>query len=112
MRIAFTAKGTSWDSPIDPRFGRTEYLVMFDEEKNELSNFDNRAIANEQHGAGPYTAQKLFELNPDILITGNTPGGNALTVLTKANIKIYTGAGEMTVKDAYNSYKNEILAKI
>ena len=27
MKIAFTTKGTQWDSKIDPRFGRTDYLL-------------------------------------------------------------------------------------
>ena len=109
MKIAFTAKGKDWDSPMDPRFGRTEYFLFFDEEKNELTAYDNRDVENEAHGAGPKTAQKLFEYTPNILITGNGPGGNAGTVLSKAGIKIYIGAGELTVKEAYDSYKNNQL---
>ncbi|HGY54567.1 MAG TPA: dinitrogenase iron-molybdenum cofactor biosynthesis protein [Caldithrix abyssi] len=106
MKIAFTTKGTTWDAATDPRFGRTEYILVYDTETNELMSYDNRAIANEAHGAGPQTAQKLFEMNPDILITGNGPGGNAAAVLEKSGLKIYIGAGEMTVKDAYEAYKN------
>ena len=30
MKIAFTAVGKDWDAIIDPRFGRTEYIVVFD----------------------------------------------------------------------------------
>lgn len=67
---------------------------------------DNTATAEVSHGAGPQTAQKSFELNPDILITGNGPGGNAARVLQNSNIKIYIGAGNMTVKEAYDAYKN------
>lgn len=109
MKIAFTTKGTNWDSMMDPRFGRTEYLLVFDEEKNELIHFDNRTIENEAHGAGPKTAQKLFELQADVLITGNGPGGNAASVLEKAGVKIYIGAGELTVKEALEAYKNSDL---
>ena len=112
MKIVLTAKGTNWESQIDPRFGRAEYLLIFDEESNELSHFDNGAIANEQHGAGPYTAQKVLEQNPDVLITGNTPGNNALQVLKKAKLDIYIGAGDMKAKDAYNEFKNNKLEKI
>jgi len=106
MKIAFTTKGTSWDSAMDPRFGRTEHFLIYDEEKDELTHFDNRDSANDAHGAGPKTAQKLFGLHPEILITGNGPGGNAAAVLEKSGIKILVGAGEMTVKEAYNAYKN------
>ena len=106
MKIAFTTKGTNWDAVMDPRFGRTEYILVYDTETNELMSYDNRAIADEAHGAGPQTAQKLFEMNPDVLITGNGPGGNAAAVLAKSGLKIYIGAGDMTVKEAYEAYKS------
>ena len=106
MKIAFTTKGTAWDSQMDPRFGRTEYFLIYDEEKDELTHYDNRDSANDAHGAGPKTAQKLFEFNPGILITGNGPGGNAAAVLEKTGIKILIGAGDMTAREAYNAYKN------
>ena len=35
MKIAFTSKGTKWDSKMDPRFGRTEFILIYDEEKIE-----------------------------------------------------------------------------
>lgn len=111
MKIVFTSKGTTWDSPIDPRFGRTEYFLIFDEGNNKLSHFDNRSIVNDAHGAGPKTAQKLFELGAEVLITGNGPGGNAATVLEKSGTKIYIGAGEMTVKEAYAAYKENSLVE-
>jgi len=109
MKIAFTTKGTTWDSAMDPRFGRTEYFLIYDEEKDELTHFDNRDSANDAHGAGPKTAQKLFEFKPDVLITGNGPGGNAGTVLEKAVIKIFVGAGEMAVKESFGAYKENKL---
>ncbi|MCK5171355.1 MAG: NifB/NifX family molybdenum-iron cluster-binding protein, partial [Bacteroidales bacterium] len=105
--IAFTTKGTDWDSKMDPRFGRTEHFLVFDEITKEFSSFDNRAIADVAHGAGPKTAQKLFEMHPDVLITGNGPGGNAAAALQQADLKIFTGAGQMTVKEAYEAYKNK-----
>lgn len=109
MKIAFTTKGNSWDSMMDPRFGRTEFLLVYDEQKEELTEFDNRSIENEAHGAGPRTAQKLFELGAEVLITGNGPGNNAAIVLGNAGIRIYTGAGELTVKEAFDAYKNKEL---
>jgi len=104
MKIALTAKGTEWDSMMDPRFGRTEFILLYDDEKKELSHSDNRAIENMAHGAGPQTAQKLFELDPDVLITGNGPGGNAAAVLKNSRVKIFVGAGDMTVQEAFDAY--------
>ncbi|NOQ24183.1 MAG: dinitrogenase iron-molybdenum cofactor biosynthesis protein [Bacteroidales bacterium] len=109
MKIAFTTKGIEWNSDMDPRFGRTEYILVYDDEKEEFTSFDNRDIENEAHGAGPKTSQQLFEMSPQVLITGNGPGGNAATVLEKAGIKIFIGAGQMTVNEAYQAYKNNNL---
>lgn len=111
MRIAFTSTGPSWDSDIDARFGRTAFLLVYDEEKDEFEHEDNRDIEQTAHGAGPKTAQKLFDLYADVLITGNGPGGNAGQVLDKAGIKIFVGAGGMSVKEAYKAFKeNELKA--
>jgi len=109
MKIAFTAKGTDWKAEIDPRFGRTDYIVMYDDASKELSSVDNRAVEDVAHGAGPQTAQKLFDLGPDVLITGNGPGGNAATVLQKTKLKIFVGAGDMSVQAAYDAYKKGTL---
>ena len=111
MKLAFTTKGTSWDSMMDPRFGRTEYFLIYDQEKDELNSFDNKSIEHQAHGAGPKTAQKLFEFGVNVLITGNGPGGNAESILKSMNLKIYTGAGEMTVKEAYEAYKANKLSE-
>lgn len=109
MKIAFTTKGENWNSQIDPRFGRTEFILIYDDQTKELLSVDNREIQNEAHGAGPKTSQKIFNLAPDVLITGNGPGGNAATVLEKANIKIFIGAGDMTVKEAFDAYNENNL---
>ncbi len=105
MKIAFTTMGRYWDSVMDSRFGRTEIIIIYDEEKNEFEHYDNKNIRNETHGIGSMTAQKLVELNPDVLITGNDPGGNAASVINSADIKVFIGAGDMTVKEAYKKYK-------
>lgn len=105
MKVVLTAKGENWSDQIDPRFGRTDYLFMYDEEKDEIQIVNNLDIQNAAHGAGPQTARKLFDLEPDVLITGNGPGGNAAAVLQKTEMKIFTGAQDMTVKEAYDAWK-------
>ena len=47
MKLAFTAKGKTWDSLVDPRFGRTEYFLFYDEENDELTPYDNSEIGKE-----------------------------------------------------------------
>jgi len=111
MRIAFTTKGTEWESQMDPRFGRAEYFLVYDEEKDELTSVNNKDVENEAHGAGPKAAQKLAEQSIKVLVTGNGPGGNAATVLQKIGLDCYIKAGEMTVREAYEAYKNGNLQK-
>ena len=111
MRIAFTAMGIYWDSIMDSRFGRAELIIIYDEEKNVFEHYDNKHIKNEIRGAGSKTAQKLIELNPDVLLTGNDPGGNAVSIINHADIKVFIGAGDMTVKEAYEKYIHGDLLK-
>ena len=104
MRILFTAEGKEWSSPVDPRLGRAEFLVIFDEERGELSALSNEEARSVQH-AGPYTAQKILELAPDTIITGHGPGGRACDLLEQSGITIYIGAGGMSLKEAYEAFK-------
>ena len=110
MRIAFTTKGDQWDSRMDHRFGRAAYLLVYDEESGSMDVYDNRSNAGE-HGVGPGTARVLFDMKAEVLITGNGPGGNAAAVLERAGIRIFTGAGNMRVKEAYENYKTNQLIK-
>ena len=109
MNIVFTSLGPDMDSKMDPRFGRSEFLLIYNSEDKSHVSFDNRAIAAEAHGAGPKTAQKIFDFGTNVLITGNGPGGNALSVLEKAGVEIYVGAGDMTVSEALEAYSNKQL---
>lgn len=112
MKFAFTTRGTTWEAMMDPRFGRAAYLLVYDDVTDKLSPFDNRPVAAEAHGAGPRTAQKLYDIKPDILITGNGPGGNAAIILAKLGLPVYVGAGEMSVKEAFKAYKKGILKQM
>ncbi|MDY0102403.1 MAG: NifB/NifX family molybdenum-iron cluster-binding protein [Lentimicrobium sp.] len=112
MKIAFTAAGTTWDSMIDPRFGRTEYILLLDEDTKELSVTDNSSVKNEAHGAGTATSQRIYELKPDVLITGNGPGETAAKALAHLKMKIFAGAQDMTLKQAYEHYKSGELREL
>lgn len=112
MKIVFTAKGTGWDAPMDPRFGRTEYLVSYDDQTDLLEPHSNQEARNQAHGAGPHAARKLAELGGSVLITGNGPGGNAARVLEAAAVEVYLGAGSLTVREAYQAYREGRLERI
>ena len=111
MKIVFTTEGTEWESKMDPRFGRAKYFMVFDEETKELIPLDNGDVEGEAHGAGPKAARKMAEAKVEVLITGNSPGGIASKVLEKLGTVSYIGAGDMTMKEAYEAYKNGGLDK-
>lgn len=106
MKILFTSKGESWDSDMDPRLGRAVYLFCYDEKTDQIDVLDNSDIKNESHGAGPKTVQKIFDMKPDIIITGNGPGDKAADLLMRTDIKVFTGAWDMKLEDAYKAFKN------
>ncbi len=112
MKIAFTSTGTTWDSMIDPRFGRTENILVYNEESQEMTVMTNGEVKDEAHGAGTATAEKLYILKPDVLITGNGPGETAAKALKNINMKIYVDAHDMTVSQAYSNYKSGKLKEL
>ena len=112
MKIVFTSQGNNWESKIDSRFGRTDFIVLFDDETKDFQAIDNTAINNEAHGAGTATAQKVYELKPDVIITGNGPGENAANALKHSNVKIFVNAHDMTLIQAYNQYLEGKLSEL
>lgn len=112
MKIAFTSTGTTWDSIIDSRFGRTDYIVMYDEESQELSAIDNSTAKDVAHGAGTATAQKIYDLKPDVLITGNGPGETASSALKHYKMRLFVDAHDMTLSQAYQKYKLNKLKQV
>jgi len=109
VKIVFTAKGENWDSPMDPRFGRSDMFLVYNEEDDKLETIKNNETEAMEHGAGLQTSKKVLDLNPDIIITGNGAGQKALEILKHSNVKMYTGAGDMSVKEAYEAFKNDKL---
>ncbi|MBG0782823.1 MAG: dinitrogenase iron-molybdenum cofactor biosynthesis protein [Bacteroidales bacterium] len=112
MRIAFTSVGTNWDAQIDPRFGRTAFLVLFNEETAQLEAVDNSGVQADAHGAGTAMAQRIYELHPDVLITGNGPGDTASKALKNLHMRIYVEAHNMSLKEAYEKYKKQELTAL
>ncbi len=105
MKIAFTTKGENWDSQMDSRFGRAEMFLIYDEATETLEKLVNDEAEAMEHGVGPQTTKKMLEAGAEVIITGNGAGQKALEVLKSFDLKMYVGAGEMSVKDAYDAYK-------
>lgn len=104
MKILFTSTGKGWSSRIDPRFGRAEFLLLYNTNDNTLTVIDNTSVTNKAHGAGSATARKVYDLAPDVIITGNGPGDNAAVILKHLNVKIFVNAHNYSIKEALKMF--------
>ena len=102
MKVLITATAPELSANVDERFGRAAYFIIASTDKDGFESIENES-ANAPSGAGIAAAQKVIEINPDIVITGNC-GPKAEQLLTAANIKIQTGV-KGTVENAIKSAK-------
>lgn len=109
MKIVFTTKGNKWDSQIDPRFGRSEMFLVYNDETDTLEEILNNETESMEHGAGLQTSKKVIGLDADVIITGNGAGEKALEILKSVGAKMYVGAGDMSVKEAHEAFKSNKL---
>jgi len=105
MKVLITATAPVLSAKVDERFGRAAYFIVAYTDKDGFEAIENENV-NAATGAGIAAAQKVAELNPDIVLTGNC-GPKAEQILTAAKIKIRTGISG-TVEDAIKSAKEKL----
>lgn len=91
MKIAVSSSGKDLTSQVDPRFGRTAFFVIVDDESMDCQAVENRQHLYLPQGAGIQAAQTVAAQKVDTVITGNC-GPKAFRVLQAAGIQIVTGA--------------------
>ncbi len=109
MIIAFTTSGDTIDSPLDSRFGRAPKFIILDTADDHIRVIDNTQNLNAVQGAGLQSAQNVINAGATIVITGHT-GPKAFNLLTSMNVDVYC-SDSLTVKDAYNAFKNGTLKR-
>ncbi len=107
MKIAVSAKGTSVDSGVDPRFGRTVGFILFDTETGSSTYLDNSAHRDLSQSTGIQTARMIVEAGTEVLISGQI-GPKASKVLSRTGIKSYV-CSSGTVKEAIQALENNEL---
>ena len=103
MKIAVTSLGESPESPIDQRFGRARFFVLYDLESETWSVHDNKQNLKAAQGAGIQAAQHVADLEAEAVITGHC-GPKAFVTLSAAGIAVYEEASG-SVQDAINAYR-------
>lgn len=103
MKILFTSKGDSWESELDPKFGRAAGYLVYDNEKNKLEYISNDQNKNLDHGAGIQAGQQAAKAGAEVVITGHV-GPKAKSTLEAAGIQIFTVKEDATIKEAYDQF--------
>ena len=111
MKIAVSATTDSPQSPVDPRFGRAKWFMLFESEGATWKTVDNVQNLNASQGAGIQAAANVVNAGAEVLISGHC-GPKAFTVLTKAGVAVYRISGEYTVTTAMEAYRKGVLQKL
>ncbi|MFX1513896.1 MAG: NifB/NifX family molybdenum-iron cluster-binding protein [Promethearchaeota archaeon] len=107
MKVLVTSSSQSLNGPIDPRFGRCPFFLVF-----ELPSHTPHVIPNQSekvmHRIGITVAQKICLQGIKTVITGNI-GPNAFQVLSSAGIQVFT-TSPTSVKKALEKFeRNELI---
>ncbi len=103
MKIAVTSMGETLESPVDPRFGRGRYLLVYDTEKEDYEVIDNQANVQAAQGAGVQAAQAVASAGAEVLLTGHC-GPRAFSVLQSSGVQVVNGATG-TVKESIERFR-------
>ena len=108
MKIVITSLGETIDSPVDQRFGRARYFVLYDTESGDWSAHDNKQNLQAAQGSGIQAGQIVIDLGADAVVTGHC-GPKAFATLAAGDVDVYNGA-KGTVKEAVAALeKGELL---
>lgn len=109
MKVVVTSLGETVESPVDQRFGRARYFILYDMETKEWSSHDNKQNLEAAQGAGVQAGQKVIELGAEAVITGHC-GPKAFATLKAGNVDAYEGAAG-NVSEAIDAFREGKLKK-
>jgi predicted Fe-Mo cluster-binding NifX family protein len=89
MKIAVSASSRGMDGDVDPRFGRSPYILIIDTETMAFEALEN-PYGEASSGAGIQVAQFVALKGARAVLTGSC-GPNATQTLTASGIGIITG---------------------
>ena len=104
MKICIPATGPGLDSMIDPRFGRSQFLLFADSKTGKIiESIPNNSLMA-MRGAGIAVSQLAVDRGAKVVIAGDI-GPNAFGVLNMAKVKIYSGIFGLTIKQVIEKFQ-------
>lgn len=105
MKLMITAQGPSLESPVDRRFGRCAWLILFDTETSKWEAFQNPGVS-QSGGAGVAAAQFVVDKGAEVVLSGDF-GPNASRAFQAANIGMQRFTDSTTtVQEAVEQFKH------
>ncbi len=109
VKIAISSNGEKVESPVVQNFGRAPYFALLDE-SGEFNVYANPGL-DAMGGAGVKAAQSVVNAGAKTVITGKV-GPRAEDVLKEAEIQVFVCEDSISVKDAFEFYKNGKLQRL
>lgn len=104
MILIISSQNADINSPVDPRFGRSQFFIKVDTDTNQWEAVANSGV-NQRGGAGVAAAQIAVNYKAEAVISGDF-GPNASSVLKAAGIPMMTFTQDtLTVQDAIDHFK-------
>jgi predicted Fe-Mo cluster-binding NifX family protein len=103
MIAVVTGTGERPSDRADDRFGRAPWLVVYDTQRVSFAAYDNTAQVEARQGAGVLTAQRVAELQADVVLTGHC-GPKAFAVLKEAGVRVLRHHGG-TILEAIHDWQ-------
>jgi predicted Fe-Mo cluster-binding NifX family protein len=102
MKIAISAQGTDLSALLDPRFGRSQFFLIYDSESGRFEMIDNHQRLDLPQGAGIQAARTVINCGAEVVLTGHC-GPKAFRTLNAADLHIFVGL-DGTVGEALDRF--------
>ncbi|MEA3503923.1 MAG: NifB/NifX family molybdenum-iron cluster-binding protein [Bacteroidota bacterium] len=104
MKIAITSKGNEITSEMDPRFGRSGYIAIYDTETGTTEFIEGEG-KNQQSGAGPKAAEMIANTGAKKIFSGHF-GPKAKSALESFGIEMISLKDEgKTIEELISKFK-------
>ena len=110
MKIVLTAIAPGIEAPIDPRFGRSAYLLLVDTESLQWEAHPNPG-AGASGGAGTLAAQFVVNNHASSVVSGDF-GPNATNVFQAAGVAMYLFGANVSVRETIERFKAGELERV
>lgn len=110
MKICFTSEGPDPSSDVEPRFGRSQYFIIYDDETGKHEAIDNSENARADSGAGVKSASTVVEKGVDWVACSHI-GPRAMQVLREGGVRVCTGCCGI-VWDAIEAFEDGELHEV